>query len=116
MASPELENPITVEEIRRLMVRERPDLVDVWDEENTSAEHFARVAANAEWMWDRNVVDASTSLRPLPPTHQLRIYSISQAIWLATVEDLDNENFYGPDPGDEPLTETQLRSGWFLTS
>jgi hypothetical protein len=108
---------ITAAEIGRMMRYDRPDLVEEWDEAGTTQAHLARVAANAQWLWEQNALKASlASLRSLLPGRYLRTYSIAQALWLATIADLDSENFYGPDPGDEPLTETHLRSGWFSIS
>lgn len=115
MSSTGLQATITPEEMLRATRHDRPDLVEEWDEAGTTPAHMERLAANAQWLWDRNLV-ASAAGRLAVPSSYVRIYSISQAIWLATEDDLYEENTFDRHPDDEPLTETQLRSGWFSIS
>ncbi len=136
MSSTDPERTVTPEEIGRMLRFDRPELIEEWDEEGTTEAHLVRVAANAQWQWEANLVAAAAPKEPvpvmemtdwrgpvewvpppyLPPARYMRIFSIAQALWLATLDDLDHQNMNRPDPDAELLTETDLRSGWFSIS
>lgn len=106
---------ITSTDIHTAMTADRPDLLDTWVETSTETVELGRVAANAQWLWERHLAASSDWTSTLQETGQLRDYAISQAIWLATPDDLDEQNTFDRDPDDEPLSATSLRSGWFST-
>ena len=106
---------ITPDEIQTALATERPELVEDWTSDQTLPDQMARIAANAQWLWERNEQNPSPWASTLRATGELRQDSISHAIWMATRDDLYNENTFDRDPDAEPLGETQLRSGWFST-
>lgn len=106
---------ITPADIEAAMATDRPDLLDTWNETSTTPGELVRVAANAQWLWERHLAASSAWTSTLRETGELRDYVIAQAIWLATREDLDEQNTFDRDPDDDPLSATSLRSGWFST-
>lgn len=106
---------IVPDEIRAAMRTGRPDLLEDWTTQGITPAELARVAANAQWLWERHQAASSDWTSTLRKTGELRDYSIGQAIWLATRQDLDNENTFDRDPDTAALNETSLRSGWFST-
>jgi len=112
---PPLVPTISPDEIHTALATDRPDLVEEWIADATLPDQLSRIAANAQWNWERNEQNPSAWASTLRATGELRQHSISQAIWMATRDDLYNENTFDRDPDAEPLSETQLRSGWFST-
>ncbi len=112
---PSLTPTITPDEIQTALQTDRPEQLEDWVANSTLQVELTRVAANAQWLWERNELNPSRWASTLRATGELRQHSISQAIWMATRDDLYNENTFDRDPDAEPLSETQLRSGWFST-
>ncbi len=112
---PPLVPTISPDEIHTALATDRPELVEEWIADATLPDQLSRIAANAQWNWERNEQNPSAWASTLRATGEPRQHSISQAIWMATRDDLYNENTFDRDPDAEPLSETQLRSGWFST-
>ena len=115
MPSQKLTSPFTVSEVRELLSTERPELLEEWTEAGTVGAELERVAANATWTLAWMEPSSARWISTLRETGQLRAQALEQAIWLATRDDLYEQNTFDRDPDREPLDETQLRSDWFST-
>lgn len=107
--------PITVSEVRELLSTDRPELLEEWTEAGTVEGELERLAANATWTLAWMEPSPARWISTLRETGQLRERALEEVVWLATRDDLYEQNTFDRHPDRERLDETQLRSGWFST-